>query len=347
MSVENNTSPKIDRTSSDEIDLRELFRSIGDFFSNIGLSVLRSLVTFRRITLKFSFLIIAFVIIGGILGGLTRVVIAPYFESSMVIRSSYYNPELMDNMILKLDELSKEENQSILAKTLGIDTSIATGIVGFNFVPFVSEEDKIGLEVFKERLRNEIDDESKVESIINQLETQNRSTFKIFVKALTNDVFPIIEEKLPNYLRNSNFIKRRLEIREQNLKAKKQKLLTEQSKLDSLKIVIFDNLQELGKQKRDGSNNVILSEAQVVNPLSVFTQDMNFYDEVQAIDQELYLQPHFEVIDGFVQFNTPASTGTQGRVAIGMAIGLGVAYVVILLIGINRYLVEFEKKNMA
>jgi hypothetical protein len=172
-------------------------------------------------------------------------------------------------------------------------------------------------------------------------------TFRVYVKALDNQIFPELEEKLATYLRNTNYIKRRLEIRELNLKAKKQKLLSEQAKLDSLKIVIFDNLQELGTQRRDGSNNVILSDAQVVNPLSVFNQDMSFYDEVQAIDQELYLQPHFEVIDGFVPFNTPASTGLFGRIALGMVIGVGAAYVIMLLIGINRFLIEFEQKNMA
>ena len=52
----------------DEIDLRKLFQAIGNFFVNIGHGIIRMILTFRRVTFSYKFLLSIAAVIGIVAG---------------------------------------------------------------------------------------------------------------------------------------------------------------------------------------------------------------------------------------------------------------------------------------
>lgn len=330
---------------SDEIDLRELFSAIGNFFSNIFFNFILLIVGVKNAIIKNIKLIFILGIVGGILGIVAHFLTPDVYKSSILLRSTYLSGRLMESSINKLDLLTEEENREQLAKTLKIDTALANNIVSFGYEPFVSEAEIIELELFKEQLRSEIEDEAIINRFVERLSMDNKSTYRIFVEVLDNTAINELEEPLLDYFRNNPFVQKRLEIQETNLKLESQNISEELAELDSLKEILFKNFKMVGERDRDGSNNVILADEQSTNPISVFNESRRAYSKKLEIERELYLTPQFELIDGFTIYSQPASPGLIKLGFYGGLIGLGIAAIIIILSLFLHYLDKIEQKT--
>lgn len=331
--------------SSDEIDLGQLFSKIGDFFIQIGLGIMRFFALLRRIPLENKPLFIVVIIISVIAGfSYSRFIKKKFYESTMILSSDYLNKRLVDNTIEKLDLLASEENKHGLAKVLNISDSLAGNIVEFTAKPFIAEKDLIEMEVLKEQLKNaqaNAKNEKVIEQVVKRIDIENRHAFEITVRTYNPTLIGELQKALVNHFRNNEYIRRRIEINKTNLLEKKTKLFHDLQKLDSLKFIIFDNYKSMAAQSRQGSNNVILSDKSVTNPIEIYNQDLNLYNELQDINEEIYLQSDFEVVDGFTEFSEPSSASLRKIISVSILIGIGLAYLTVALSAFDRYLASF------
>lgn len=329
-------------TSSDEIDLGQLFSKIGDFFGNIGLGFMRFLALLRKIPLEnkaaFALIIAASIVIGITYSNFLD---KKYYESTMILSSNYLNKRLVDNTIDKLNLLASEPTKKGLARVLNIPDTLANNILGFTARPFIAEQDLIELEVLKEQLKNaqtNAKNEQVIEQVVKRIEIENRHAFEISVRTLNPTVIADLQTALVNFFRNNEYIKRRIEVNKSNLLEKKQKLTNDLEKLDSLKFIIYDNYKTMAAQGRQGSNNVILSDKAVTDPVEIYNQDLNLYNQLQEINEDLYLQKDFEIVDGFTEFSEPSSASTLKVIVICILVGIVVAYLLVALYSFNKYL---------
>lgn len=333
-------------TSSDEIDLGVLFSKIGDFFKNIGLGTLRFLALLRRVPLENKTLFIAMILFGGIIGLSYAVFLKKkFYSTTMILSSDYLNNRIAVNIIDKINLLAEEKEKHGLARELQISDSLASNILEFEVKPFVAESDLIELEVLKEQLKNasqESKNQKIVDQVIQRIQIENRHAFEITVKVLNPTVISELQNALIKYFRNSDYIKKRIEINKINLSERKLKLSADSRKLDSLKAVIYANYKNMADQSRQGSNNVILSDKSVTNPIEVYNQDLSIYDQLQYVEKSLYLQADFELIDGFAEFSEPSSDSLQKTIVIAMFIGFVFAYVLFALFTFNKYLAKLS-----
>lgn len=329
-------------SNSDEIDLGVLFSKIGDFFKNMGVGFLRFLALLRRIPLEHKTLFIGLIIIA-IAGGVSYSTLLKkkFYSTTMILSSEYLNKRIVDNTIEKLNLLAEEEDKKGLARVLQIPDELGENIQDFEAKPFVAEAELIELEVLKEQLKNfqaEKKNEKVIQQVIERIEIENRHAYEITVRVYNPTVVRELEIALVNYFRNNDYLKKRVEITKTNRLERKQKLLRESQKLDSLKSVIYANYQNMAAQSRQGSNNVILSDKAVTNPIEIFNQDINLYNEIQNIDRSLYLQDDFEVVDGFTEFSKPSSAGPIRVSVIAILIAIGLGYLLVALFSFNNYL---------
>jgi hypothetical protein len=326
-------------SSADEIDLRELFSSIGNFFKSIFTGFIMIIVRFRNATVKHFKLLLAFGIIGGFTGIALNYVLPDYYSSYMLINSKYSSGRLMENSVDKLHQLCEEKNYSQLATLLDIDTVKAKNLKGFSYEPFVSEEEIVELEVLKEQLKGKINDEETINKFVEKLKLDNKATYKIFVHVFDNKKLKDLQEPLVNYFRENEYVSKRLEIEKENLKAKAATIKEELARLDSLKRILMksDNLFS-------GSNNVIMGDEKVY-AMAIFEESKIQYRELQRIEEEIYLMPSFELIDGFTVFSKPDSPSLIKLGFYSGLVGLGIAYIIILIFGFNKYLNKVETEN--
>src|SRR6188768_1770941 len=92
--------------SSDEIDLSQVFKWVGNGFRNFGNSILASLAELRAIFFEnknfFGLLIIAGLTIGGLYSELLS---KKYYKSSMIISCDYLNRRIVESTVEKLNLL--------------------------------------------------------------------------------------------------------------------------------------------------------------------------------------------------------------------------------------------------
>ena len=331
--------------NSDEIDLRELFSAIGNFFKNIFLNIILLIVGIKNAIKRNLKLIFVLGIVGGVFGIIIHFVTPDVYRSSILLRSSYLSGRLMESAIDKLDLLTEDENRSQLSKLLKIDSSLSHNIKGFSYEPFVSESEIIELEVFKEQLRNEIEDEDLINRFVERLSMENKSTYRIFVEVYDNAIINDLEEPILDYFRNNPFVQKRLEISKKSLEKEFALIEKEEAQLDSLKDLLFQNFKIMGERSRDGSNNVILADEQVTNPISVFNESRRSYLKKLEIEKALFLEPQFELIDSFTVYSKPASPGLLKMGFYGGLAGLAVASIIIMFSLFSLYLDKIEQKT--
>src|SRR3954470_16178960 len=105
-------------TTSDEIDLGQLFDRIGSWFHRGWMNFMRFLATLRRVPLEnkipFILIITASIAIGVMYAKIGR---KTYYESTMILSSDYLNTRLADNIIDHLNLLAGETSKHGLAVT--------------------------------------------------------------------------------------------------------------------------------------------------------------------------------------------------------------------------------------
>ncbi len=71
------------------------------------------------------------------------------------------------------------------------------------------------------------------------------------------------------------------------------------------------------------------------------------YEQLQEVQQQLELGDDFEVIDGFTVFSRPESPGLIKATILSILYFIGLAYLLIIAIEINKYLNQVEKERFS
>lgn len=341
MSQQNTNS---DNYRDDEIDLRKLFQSIGKGFSNMGRGVIKLILTIRRASLGYKYLLGVMVLLGAIIGGASNKTSKAYFNTSMLLSSDYFNAKLVENSINKLNALCGEEERSGLASILNIDVSIAKNIKSFDFEPLVLEQDIVDVEVLKQKLEELKVKDTDISKVIDQIQIQNKKSFVISVQIYNNTIIENLQESLVSYFRQNPYVKNRIEINKENKLKLIEKLKIDIAQLDSLKELFNLNLKaNADRTGEKASSNVYVGESGALNPSTIYYQGISLYGQLQSLQRDVELGSDFELIDGFTIFSKPESLNIKTEATYFALAFLGIAYFLIILIETNKYLNRIEK----
>ena len=333
--------------SKDEIDLAQFSRWIGRGFSNLGRSSIAGIAGLRNLFHDNRVFFIGIIVFGLILGALySELLKKDYYKSSMVLSCDYLNTQILRNTVEKFNLLAEEQDTENIQEILKLDEATAKNIRKFEFKPFVSEDDVVEMEVLREQLNNVTEDKRElVEKVIDRLEIENKNAYEISVYVYDPGIVKPLEKALVEYFRDSHYIQRRIESNRRGLENRKLKLEKELRKLDSLKVVLFQNYQAMA-QKNRGSNNVVVGgEEALTNPLEVFTKDMELHEELQEVEKELYLSPDFEIVDGFTSFKEPESASLPNVLAVSLLLSILVGYLILGAYRFDRMLATYPTKK--
>ena len=333
--------------SSDEIDLAQFFRWIGRGFSNLGNSIIAGMAGLRNQFHDNKVFFIGIIIVGLVLGALySELLKKDYYKSSMVLSCDYLNTEILRNTVQKLNLLAAEPDKENLQEVLNLDLATAKNIQRFAFTSFVSEDDVVEMAVLKEQLNSMAPDKKElVENVIDRLEIENKNAYEISAYVYDPGIVKPLEKALVDYFNTNSYIRRRIEINRKNLEDRKVKLENELRKLDSLKKVLFQNYQSFA-QKNRGSNNVVVGgEDGMMDPLNVFTKDLELHEELQEVNEKLYLSPDFEIVEGFTSFKEPESAGLADVLAISLLLSILIGYLILGAYRFDRMLASYPHKK--
>lgn len=335
------------RTASDEIDIKEVFAAIGRFFSRIGNGIIVTIISIRYATRRYAKLILACMLIGAGIGYLGYLSFEPYFASELTLSSRYYSSEMLKSAVEELNQLAGEGNQRILARKLNITPEQAATIRTFEVKPVTTTKEIIEVENLLQQITaNTQLTEDQLEEIRKRL-LANFNSFKLIATFYNVSVLDPLEEGIVSYLEDNDYIRRRVAVEQENLLVLRNKILREQERLERLKTLQTEVYGKLAETGQAGSNTVILNASEKNNdPRIVFQEDLLFSKELQRTNEKLELNRGLEIVSGFTPYGAHASLSLKGQLIFGALIGIGVAYLIILLIGINQALNRYEAKHL-
>jgi hypothetical protein len=321
------TRPK----NTEEFDLAQFFRWIQQGIGRFGNTIIYWIASLRNLFFTNKLFFFILILIGLALGTFYSLLLKKeFYKTTMILSCDYLNTQIVESNMAKLNQLSAEPGGEGLSELLGIDASTASNILRFESKPFVSDRDILEMEVLREQLNNlAADKRDLVQKVMAKLKIDNKNAYEISVYVYNPDIVKPLEKALVNYFANSSYIKNRIEINQINLNNKKRKLMRESQKLDSLKRLLFQNIQSLARENNRGTNSLVLKDEKGFNPLDVFKEDILINDEILDIEKKLYIKADFEVIEGFTTFKQPEGASLPQILFISFWISWLMGYLII------------------
>jgi hypothetical protein len=282
---------------NDEIDLREIYSAIKDFFIRLG----HSIGGILRIAKKRLGLLLVFLVIGVGLGTGLFYLIQPTYTATLTLSSSILTNDYCADIIHELELIIEDDSPQLLAQKLKIDTSSAKAIKRIEFYNY------------DEKLKEKYKDKDTV--VLGR-------PFKIKVFSSSNVVFDTLQKALVNYLESNPYALKRKEIKIQENLLLRNKINSEIKQLDSLKNTVSANLLPRGNQ----SGFVF---GQPIDPINIYREGILFFQKELDLTKEMVLIDNIQVISDFSARNKPDSprifkTTTAGGGA-GLLFGLTLA----------------------
>lgn len=335
------------RPASDEVDIREVFAAIGRFFSRIGNSFIVFLIRLRQVTKRYAWLIVACILAGAAIGFVGYLTLEQYYGSELTLSSRYYSKEMLKSAINELDQLAEERNYTVLARKLNISPEQAAAIRSFDAKAVTTTKEVVEAENLLQKITTNTQLTEEQQEELRERLLASFTSFKVITTFYNTSVLDPLEAGLVRYLKDNDYIQRRVAVEQENLTALRNKILREQERLERLKTLQAEVYGKLAESGQASSNTVFLNATEKNNdPKVIFQEDLLFSKELQRTNEKLELNRGLEVVSGFTPYDAPASLSLRDQLIFGALIGIGVAYLIILLIGLNRALDKYEAKNV-
>ena len=333
MDYKENTESRKGPSSIDEIDLSKLFTAIGKGISQFFKGIFRLFFLFIDTAISKFKIILALTIIGALAGFAYYLQIKSFYESRMTLSSAYYQGQFLNNSIKNLDRLCNEGNYRVLSNLLNINQAKAKTFKSMEVEKMISPNLQMLINIYK----NQVGGQRKIDSMILN---HNDSTFQIKVQVYDTTSLVGLDTVLVNYIKNNEFVNKRIAIERKNLLNRKAKLIRESKNLDTLKSNIAKSYIATGLGKE--GTNVTLNDKET-DPINIYREDFRIYEQQLKIDRLLYINSEIEIIDSFITFGKPASETLDKQIIKGILGGLVLAFLYIFFLILRTGLRKFRQ----
>ncbi|PRY12317.1 hypothetical protein CLV24_10860 [Pontibacter ummariensis] len=278
------------RRYSDEVDIREIFDSIGrSIKSLVGLIEYCFKVALRRFKL-----IAFFVLLGLGLGYGAYKVTKAYYASTMTLVLADIRNDFVEDQLSKLTVAVEEDNFLAVSDMLDVSEDAARQIKKMEFSNLDAE-------------------------IVEEDSVLTGSPFRIELSLYDNSLFDTMEPALANYLENNRYFSKLKRIKQREMEGMIAKLESEIESIDSIKTTV--------SSPRGPVNGFVYG--QPVDPTNLYRESVAMYRQKAELEAELDQLDNIQVVNGFAPRLKPTGPNLLKYLAVGglvaFLIGLMVA----------------------
>lgn len=348
-----NIQPK--QNQSDEVDLTQLFRMIGNgfnrFFKFIG-SIFKAI--FNTIIALLIFIqknIIKFTIAGALgigLGIYLDLTKETEYVSTMVVEPNFNSVQQLYNNVNFYNELAEAEDSISLAKALNISPSDAANLKNITVQSFSDENQKIKL--FDEFVR-ELDSTTRstidFKSYIKNFNTLDARFHQIKVVSTNSMIAKKIQQTIINSIANNEYFKVQKQINDENLYLQDTIYRKQLREIDSLQKLYKQVMLETAKNPNLGTNiNMADKESSQNKELELIKQIDVLKKNLVVLNQERANKSNIlNVISDFPDQGVELK-GLFNKYIFWCFVGaLAFLLLVLSLLELNKYLKNYSKEK--
>ncbi len=345
--------------SSEEVDLGQLFKLIGNAFDRFfkfiasifqGLFkvVLMLLIHFYK---RFIWYVGA-VILGVVVGYILDKKADTLYGANMFIETNFNSTRQVYENMKEFHQLAHEDRDTLeLARRLGITPSEASKLKVFYIEPDV-DENKLSemYSMYYNRLDSITQLEMTYDKFKHSLNSFSFHVHKIGVASLDKSLYKKIEKNLVKELSNNPYLKELLEVSNENLDKKDVTLMDQVAKTDSLlKEYLKIRIHESQKESKLGSGtNLYMGDAEstslIVDESKILDKRLDLETERLKINRVRVEQQNIvNVLAGFPVTGYDITTWRDKMKFKLPILLLGLTLVVFCLLGLSEYIKEQVK----
>ena len=309
-----------------------------------------SYLTTALIFFKRQILLIAACAVLGALGAVAYYQSQPdFYRSSMVVTSDFLDIDLMEKTMEDLNYATATGQKEVLASLFNAEASEVAPLLSFSVE--LREDSITSLRLPAEKFKDDgktpvIDRPSQREMMLVDALAQSLRPDYYYITAESADptVFPKLEAWMTHMLDNNPSITRERDMQLAELNKKKSKLEEEMAKLDRLKLIYHEAMQQKEiKITKNTPGDVVINQAQI-DPLPVYNQYLEYFNQSLATQTEINaLGSMVTVLSGFSYTGTRGNQPWQVSALWGVMIGLVIGFALTLLMALVRYVNKAER----
>ena len=283
---------------SEEVDLGQLFKLIGNAFSNLFAfiggffkNIFLGFVWFIFFVKKHFIKLIAAGVIGVILGFVQEKTSEPIFKSYITIKQNYSTGEGLYNSISYYNDLILNEDYNAIERILLIDSIQAISILNFEIESVLSENERIqGYDKYIKTLDSVVASTVSYEAFTKNDRDYKHPIQQISVKSKTRNNFEtVFDNIIKNIESNKHFIREQFKDLKE-LKARERGLKEALAKSDSLQVTYKKVLENVLKENSKSEIGITFEGSNQIDKtkeLELYKSDLELRRELVDIAREI------------------------------------------------------------
>lgn len=346
---------------SEEVDLGQLFKLIGNMFSNL----------FKFIGGLFNKLFLAFVwcvfflkkhaiklVIAGVVGlgvGILKEKTSePIFKSYITVKQNYKTGKDLYNAISYYNDLVLQEDIATLENILGTEKNVASSIIEFNVESVVNENQKLQVyDNYLKTLDSVVAATVDYESFLNNGEDYVHQYQQITIKSKERNSFKLVFDKIINNVNSNEYFKSEQEKDLKELKDRKKTIEKALIKSDTLLSVYQKAILKSAENNNDFQAQIRIDNKENENTtkeFELYTKEIQLNQQLVDIDRDIANKKHIIEITSSKQ-DSGAIDNTKKL--LGLTIGpkkyyaiilIGLAFIVLLGLNFIKFLERYKDK---
>ncbi|WP_340076236.1 hypothetical protein [Leptobacterium sp. I13] len=283
------------KNTSEEIDLGQLFKLIGNafsrFFNFIGtifMGLFHLFITFLVFIQKHFIKFAIAGVIGLAIGFYLDRERGTLYESSMVVEPNFNSYQQLYNNISFYNELAKAEDSTGLGNALKIETNEAKSIKEIRIEPYAVHNQKIELyDRFLKRLDTIVSNKIDIEAYIENFESFDARFHKITIISTNPNIAKHTQPSIVKSVTSNNYFKRQKKTNDENLNIKDSLSKKQLRQIDSLQELYKKVMIKSAEQPNAGTNINLAEQQETDNKeIELLKQADRIKEEIVSLNQE-------------------------------------------------------------
>ncbi|MBW1293883.1 hypothetical protein [Aquimarina litoralis] len=342
--------------ASEEIDLGQLFRLIGNVFNKLSLFIIKFfkeifhaivllLLFFRNHFLKFVIAGVVGLILGWILDGSTK----SAYQSSMIVEPNFNSAQQLYNNIEFYNELAEEEDFNSLAAALKISSQEAKSIREVSIEAFTDDNQK--LKHFSDFVTT-LDSISRAnlsyKDYLQNFNNINAKFHKVTIEAIDSEVAKKCQNAIVRSISNNEYFKLQKSTNDLNLRLDDSIVRKQLAEVDSLKS-FYQKLKLLDIQKEQSATNTSINLSSENKDLD--KSEIELLKEAKSLSREILeinnkkanTKDIINVISNFPDRAAVINDLFRQKKVLLPICFIVVVLLFLVLLDLNRYLKNYQK----
>ena len=283
--------------SSEEVDLGQLFKLIGNAFNKLfkfigGIlnGIFLAFVWFVFFVKKHALKLVLAAIIGFVLGFIKEKSSDPVFKSSMVVKQNYDSGEELNGVIERFNDLIAEKDSIVLSERLKITPKEANSLVDLSMESILDENQKLKLfNDYTQEMDSVLATTITFESYMGKAREYDYRFQKITLKAKEKSIFNKVLNQIVENIKSNDFFKNEQSKDLAELTRRENIIKESLKESDSLQKV-YQYVLEKSVESTVGSQTSVTidntEDKSITKEFELYTNDLELRRELVEIERE-------------------------------------------------------------